>query len=33
MHFQKPHGLLVSCCVVRPVDTGVAEVPNEDQGL
>ena len=30
MHFQKLHGLLVSCCVVPPVDTGVAKVPNED---
>lgn len=30
---QKPSGLLVPCCVVPPVYTGVTEVPHEDKGL
>jgi len=30
---QKPPGLLVPCYAVYPVDTGIVEVPHEDQCL
>lgn len=31
--FQEPLGLLMCFCVVPLTDTGVIEVPHEDQGL
>lgn len=30
---QKPFGLLVPCCVFSAANTGMAEVPHEDQSL